>query len=91
MKNRVCENLEIEKPVISAAMTWMTNAEFVAAVSNAGGAGVLGFNAGYRDMTADPVETAERTRAQMKRVRELTDITNIKTCKEVVDELSAAF
>jgi len=73
MKNRICDLLGIEKPVISAAMTWITNAEFVAAVSEAGGAGVLGFNAGYQDQTPDPVETAERLRRQIRRVRELTD------------------
>ena len=73
MANRVCEILGIEKPVISAAMTWLTSAEFVAAVSEAGGAGVLGINAGQTVPTGDPVETAERLRAQIHRVRELTD------------------
>ena len=37
--NRVCEALGIEKPVIQAPMTWITSAELVAAVSNAGGLG----------------------------------------------------
>ncbi len=73
MSNRVCEILGIEKPVISAAMTWLTDAEFVAAVSEAGGAGVIGINAGQTTQTSDPVETAERLRAQIRRVRELTD------------------
>ena len=72
MTNRVCEILGIEKPVISAAMTWLTSAEFVAAVSEAGGAGVLGINAGQVTQTADPVETAQRLRAQIRKVRELT-------------------
>lgn len=72
MKNRVCEILGIEKPIISAAMTWLTNAEFVAAVSEAGGAGVLGINAGQTVPTADPVETAERLREQIHKVRSLT-------------------
>lgn len=73
MSNRICEILGIEKPVISAAMTWLTSAEFVAAVSEAGGTGVLGINAGQTTQTADPVETAERLRQQIRRVRELTD------------------
>lgn len=73
MANRVCEILGIEKPVISAAMTWLTSAEFVAAVSEAGGAGVIGINAGQTTQTSDPVETAERLRSQIHRVRELTD------------------
>ena len=73
MANRVCQILGIEKPVISAAMTWLTSAEFVAAVSQAGGAGVIGINAGQTTQTSDPVETAERLRGQIHRVRELTD------------------
>jgi len=73
MSNRVCEILGIEKPVIAAPMTWVTNAEYVAAVSNAGGAGVLGFNAGATTLTRDVNETMARTRAQIRKVKELTD------------------
>lgn len=72
-KNRVCEILGIEKPVIQAAMTWITNAKMVAAVSEAGGAGVLGWNAGNTVTTSDPIETAERLRQQIREVRSLTD------------------
>lgn len=39
--NRVCEILGIEKPVVQALMFGMTNPELVAAVSEAGGLGVL--------------------------------------------------
>lgn len=41
-KNRLCEVLGIEKPVISAPMYALTDAKFVAAVSEAGGLGMLG-------------------------------------------------
>lgn len=40
--NRVCETLGIEKPVICGPMAWTSTAPLVAAVSNAGGLGVLG-------------------------------------------------
>ena len=40
--NRVCEILNIEKPVIQGPMAWISTAPLVAAVSNAGGLGVLG-------------------------------------------------
>jgi len=36
-KNRVTEILGIKFPIIQGAMSWVTNAELVAAVSNAGG------------------------------------------------------
>ena len=42
MKNRVCEVLNIEKPIIGGPMAWTSTAPLVAAVSNAGGLGVLG-------------------------------------------------
>ena len=41
-KNRVCEILGIEKPVIQASMSGLTSPELCAAVSNAGGLGMLG-------------------------------------------------
>lgn len=37
MKNRVTEILNIRYPIIQAPMYFLTNATFVAAVSNAGG------------------------------------------------------
>jgi enoyl-[acyl-carrier protein] reductase II len=58
MKNRVCEILSIKYPIMQGGMTWITNARMVSAISNAGGMGVIGFNAGQTDMTPDPVETA---------------------------------
>ena len=40
--NRVCEILNIEKPVIQGPMAWISTAPLVAAVSNAGGLGIIG-------------------------------------------------
>ena len=73
MTNRVCEILGITKPVVQAPMTWITNPELVAAVSNAGGLGVLGFNAGFETGRATPEETAEEMRKIIRKTRELTD------------------
>ncbi|MCI8991187.1 MAG: hypothetical protein HFG80_00430 [Eubacterium sp.] len=42
MANRVCETLGIQYPVIQGAMAWTSMAPLVAAVSEAGGLGVLG-------------------------------------------------
>lgn len=71
--NRICEILGVEKPVVQAPMTWITSPELVAAVSNAGGLGVLGFNAGFEDGKATPEETAEEMRKQIRKTKELTD------------------
>lgn len=73
MTNRVKNILGIKYPIIQGPMFWITDANFVAAVSNAGGLGVLGPNAGYRDITENPDETGNRMREQIRKVRELTD------------------
>lgn len=72
-KNRVTEILNIEYPVVQASMSWINSAELAAAVSNAGGMGVLGPNAGQDTLTTDPVETAIRMRNEIKKTRALTD------------------
>ncbi len=53
-------------------MNWVSGAALVAAVSNAGGLGTLGPNAGSKDITADAEETGERFRTQIKRIKSLT-------------------
>lgn len=73
MKTRVCELLGIKYPIIQAAMDWVTNANMVAAVSNAGAMGTLGPNAGAKSITRDVTKTAERLREQISMVRSLTD------------------
>ncbi len=72
--NRVCEILGITRPVVQAPMTWITNPELVAAVSNAGGLGVLGFNAGFETGKATPAETAEEMLKIIRKTKELTDM-----------------
>ena len=72
-KTLLCKLLEIEHPVIQAPMNWITGAELAAAVSNAGGLGVIGPNAGERTETNDVVETGERLRRQIRKVKSLTD------------------
>ncbi|TWT14358.1 nitronate monooxygenase family protein [Planomicrobium sp. CPCC 101079] len=73
MTNRICEILNIEKPIVQGPMSWITNAEFVAAVSNAGGLGFLGPNAGQIDTTRSPEISAERMRAEVQKLKSLTD------------------
>lgn len=67
MKNRICDILGIEKPVIQGPMVWLTDAKLAAAVSNAGGMGSLGPNAGQTEVTRDPDGTAENMRAGNRR------------------------
>lgn len=70
---RIEKLLGIRYPVIQASMVWLNSAELAAAVSNAGGLGVLGPNAGRRETTGDANKTAELLRLEINKTRELTD------------------
>lgn len=63
MKTRVTELLGIEHPIILSGMSWISTPEMVAAVSEAGGLGIL----------ATGVLDADETRKAIHRIRELTD------------------
>lgn len=72
-KSRVAELLGIKYPVLQAPMNWLTSAELAAAVSNAGGFGILGPNAGQTVLTMDTQETVDRMRDEIRKTRTLTD------------------
>jgi enoyl-[acyl-carrier protein] reductase II len=71
-KTQLCQLLEIEHPVIQAPMNWITWAELAAAVSNAGGLGVIGPNPGTTEETKDVNETGERLRREIRKAKFLT-------------------
>jgi len=71
--NRVNKILETKYPIVQAPLSWITSAELVAAVSNAGGMGVLGPNAGQQTPTLSAKETGERLRKEIAKTRQLTD------------------
>ncbi len=72
-KNRICELLNIQYPIIQAPMNWVSGAALVAAVSNAGGLGTLGPNSGADKIVEDVEITGERMREQIRKVRTFTD------------------
>jgi len=59
----ICELLNIKYPIIQGGMAWVATAELAAAVSNAGGLGIIG--AGNAP--------ADYVRNEIKKARELTD------------------
>ena len=71
-RTRICDLLNIQYPIIQAPMSWITPAELAAAVSNAGGLGTIGPNAGYRTVATDVADTGERLREQIKKTKRLT-------------------
>lgn len=63
MKNRICDLLGIEYPVFQGGMAWVADASLAAAVSNAGGLGLISsVNAG-----------TEAVRNEIRKCRKLTD------------------
>ena len=73
MKTRLTELLGIDHPILLASMAWITTADLAAAVSEAGGLGTIGPNAGMNSVTADVTETGEKLREQIRKCRSLTD------------------
>ena len=63
-KTRVTEMLGIEYPIIAGGMMWLSRAEFAAAVSNAGGLGII---------TSANLRTAPKLREEIRKARSLTD------------------
>jgi len=64
IRTPICERLGIEHPVFQAGMGWVARADLAAAVSEAGGLGVVG---------AGSTMDGEQLRAEIRRVRDLTD------------------
>jgi len=82
LPTRLTELLEIEHPIIQGGMAWTATAELAAAVSNAGGLGIIG--AGH--MPTDIL------REQIRRAKELTDRpfgVNLMLLTPHIDELVA--
>jgi len=63
VRTRITDMFGIRHPILLSGMSWISVPEMVAAVSEAGGLGIL----------ATGVYNAEQTRAAVRRVRELTD------------------
>ncbi|MFA6034470.1 MAG: nitronate monooxygenase [Myxococcota bacterium] len=63
MKTKITEMLGIKYPIFCSGMSWIATPELVAAVSNAGGCGIL----------ATGVSTVEQTREAVRRTKQLTD------------------
>lgn len=65
---RLSKQLNIQVPIIQAGMPWVANAELAAAVSNAGGLGILAPNAGL-PVHGDEIENFH---AQLRKLKALT-------------------
>ncbi len=72
LRTKLCDLLGIEYPIVQAAMGWVTGPALAAAVSNAGGLGIVGINAGLKTPVEDPDQAKEAHRQQLCTARQLT-------------------
>ncbi|MEO5699375.1 MAG: nitronate monooxygenase [Casimicrobiaceae bacterium] len=94
MPTPLCRRLGIRVPSVQAPMNWATDARLVAAVSEAGGLGVLGPNAGDEPPAIGAADVGERLRRRIRRIRTLTKymgagaglIRDILTCAQVIEQ-----
>ncbi|MGH7792777.1 MAG: nitronate monooxygenase, partial [Thermodesulfobacteriota bacterium] len=63
LHTRLCDFLGIEYPIICAPMGFVTGPELAAAVSNAGGLGIMSFSG----------NPPEALRQEIRRLRKMTD------------------
>lgn len=59
MKSRICEMLRIEYPIFQGAMAWIANASLAAAVSEAGGLGIIAGGTAPVDIIRNEVRKAK--------------------------------
>ncbi|KXG76011.1 enoyl-[acyl-carrier-protein] reductase FabK [Thermotalea metallivorans] len=82
IQSRICQLLGIQYPILQGGMAWISTAELAAAVSNAGGLGII----------AAGNAPADIIRAEIRRTRELTEKpfgVNIMLLSPFVDEMMA--
>jgi len=60
MNNRICRLFNIKYPIIQGGMIWCSGWELAAAVSNAGGLGLIGAGSMYPDVFREHVQKAKK-------------------------------
>ena len=73
MKTKLTELLGIKYPVIQGGMAWTSDAVLAAAVSNAGGAGIIGSGGRPAGRAPGGGGTVEWTRDEVRKAKSLTD------------------
>ena len=59
MKNRFCELLGIRYPIVQGGMAWSSDGVLAAAVSEAGGAGIIGTGGRTTEWVAEEIKKAK--------------------------------
>jgi enoyl-[acyl-carrier protein] reductase II len=62
--NRICKLFNIDKPIVQAGMIWCSGWELAAAVSNAGGLGIIGSGSMYPDILREHIQKCKKATAR---------------------------
>ncbi len=85
--NRVCKILNIEKPIIQGPMAWISTAPLVAAVSNAGGLGVLGVGFAPKEFVIDQINETRTLTDKPFGINTVIIPENLDSLTEIISEM----
>lgn len=91
MKTKITELLGIKYPIIQGGMAWTSDANLAAAVSNAGGAGIIATGGRTVEWTRDEIRKAKDLTAKPFGVNIMLMAPNIAEIIDVVCEEKVAF
>ena len=91
MKNRFCEMLGIRYPIIQGGMAWSSDGTLAAAVSNAGGAGIIGTGGRTTEWVEEEIKKAKSLTDKPFGVNLMLMAPNVKEIADVVCREKVAF
>ncbi|MBQ6779130.1 MAG: nitronate monooxygenase, partial [Acidaminococcaceae bacterium] len=91
MKNRFCEMLGIRYPIIQGGMAWSSDGTLAAAVSNAGGAGIIGTGGRTTEWVEEEIKKAKSLTDKPFGVNLMLMAPNVKEIADVVCKEKVAF
>ena len=91
MKNRFCELLGIRYPIVQGGMAWSSDGALAAAVSEAGGAGIIGTGGRTTEWVAEEIKKAKGLTDKPFGINLMLMAPNVNEIADVVCEEKVAF
>ena len=91
MKNRLCELLGIKYPIIQGGMAWSSDGTLAAAVSNAGGAGIIGTGGRSNEWVEEEIKKAKSLTDKPFGVNLMLMAPNLNAIADIVCKEKVAF
>ncbi|MBP5736855.1 MAG: nitronate monooxygenase, partial [Acidaminococcaceae bacterium] len=91
MKNRFCELLGIRYPIVQGGMAWSSDGALAAAVSEAGGVGIIGTGGRTTEWVAEEIKKAKGLTDKPFGINLMLMAPNVNEIADVVCEEKVAF